>query len=47
MSDTPQLVGKLVVGDPGKDGKWYGWSHRAIFGFKTREEAAKFAESVA
>ncbi len=25
---------------------WYGWSHRAIRGFKTRKEAARFAESV-
>ena len=23
--------------------KWYGWSHRATCGFKTREEAARFA----
>lgn len=26
--------------------QWFGWSHRAIKGFKTRKEAAKFAESV-
>jgi hypothetical protein len=26
--------------------KWFGWSHRAIGGFKTRRQAAKFAESV-
>lgn len=25
---------------------WFGWSHRAIKGFKTKWEAAKFAESV-
>lgn len=25
---------------------WFGWSHRAIRGFKTRREASKFAESV-
>lgn len=25
---------------------WYGWSHRAIKGFKTRREAVKFAGSV-
>lgn len=25
---------------------WYGWSHRAINGFPTRSEAAKFARSV-
>jgi len=34
------------IGKSKKDGKWYGWSHRAINGFKTREEAIKFAESV-
>ena len=26
--------------------KWFGWSHRAIAGFKTRRQAAAFAESV-
>lgn len=26
--------------------KYYGWSHRAIHGFKTRREAARFASSV-
>ena len=26
--------------------QWFGWSHRAIRGFKTRREASKFAESV-
>lgn len=35
------------VGKSAKDGKWYGWSHRAYFGFKTKTEARKFAESVA
>ena len=34
------------IGRSKKDGKWYGWSHRAINGFKTREQAIKFAESV-
>lgn len=27
--------------------KWYGWSHRAIYGYRTRGQAARFAESVA
>jgi hypothetical protein len=26
--------------------KWYGWSHRAIFGFKRKRDAERFAESV-
>jgi hypothetical protein len=26
--------------------KWFGWSHRAIYGFRTRKAAARFAESV-
>jgi hypothetical protein len=34
------------VGWSPKNLKWYGWSHRAIQGFKTRREAAVFAESV-
>lgn len=34
------------IGRSKKDGKWYGWSHRAIYGFKTKEQAKKFAESV-
>lgn len=29
-----------------REGKWYGWSHRAIAGFLSRTEAAEFAESV-
>lgn len=29
-----------------RDGKWWGWSHRAIARFDTREQAAEFAESV-
>lgn len=28
------------------EGKWYGWSHRAIGSFNTKEDAAKFAEEV-
>lgn len=34
------------VGFSPKKKKWYGWSHRAIAGFKTRAAAARFAESV-
>lgn len=34
------------IGYSKKHGKWYGWSHRAIYGFATREEACEFAESV-
>jgi hypothetical protein len=34
------------IGKSKKDGLYYGWSHRAIHGFKTREQAIKFAESV-
>ncbi len=34
------------IGKSRKDGLWYGWSHRAIHGFKTRQQAIKFAESV-
>lgn len=26
--------------------KWYGWSHRAIHGFKTKQQAIRFALSV-
>jgi hypothetical protein len=29
-----------------KEDKWYGWSHRAISKFDTRDKAAKFAKSV-
>lgn len=34
------------VGYSPTEKKWYGWSHRAIRGFKTRKAASKFAESV-
>jgi hypothetical protein len=34
----PELVkpgsNTCSIGFSGKDGKWYGWSHRAIFGFR-------------
>ena len=29
------------IGKSIKDGKWYGWSHRAIFGFKIGDEVKK------
>lgn len=29
------------VGRSSKDGKWYGWSHRAIFGFEIGSKVAK------
>ena len=29
------------IGFSGHDGKWYGWSHRAIFGFKIGSKCAK------
>ena len=35
-----------TIGHSKKDGKWYGWSHRAIHGYKTRLQAIKFADSV-
>lgn len=34
------------VGRSKKDGKWYGWSHRAIGGFKSKGAAKRFAKSV-
>ncbi len=34
------------VGRSVKNGKWYGWSHRAIASFNSRAAAARFAESV-
>lgn len=30
-----------------REGKWYGWSHRAMYGFKSKKKADAFAESVA
>lgn len=50
MGIAPELVGPddqvCSVGRSLKDGKWYGWSHRAISGFPLRERAAEFARSV-
>ena len=34
------------IGRSKKDGLYYGWSHRAIQGFKTKKEAIEFADSV-
>ena len=37
----------LAIGRSSVNGLWYGWSHRAYHGFKTRAEAVRFAKSVA
>jgi hypothetical protein len=42
---TPQSK-MCSVGYSKRRRKWYGWSHRAIAGFKTRAQAARYAESV-
>jgi hypothetical protein len=46
----PELASKdknvCSVGYCEREKKWYGWSHRAIFGFDTRAEAVEFAASV-
>lgn len=34
------------VGKSAVDGLWYGWSHRAYHGFRTRAAAVRFARSV-
>jgi len=34
------------IGKSKKDGKWYGFSHRAIHGYKNRKQAVEFADSV-
>jgi hypothetical protein len=36
----------VSVGYSPSNKKWYGWSHRAISGYATFDEAAQFAESV-
>lgn len=36
---------KTVGYSPGKK-KWYGWSHRAISGFGSKQKAQSFARSV-
>lgn len=35
------------IGYSPKRKKWYGWSHRAIYGYRTRRQAERFAASVA
>lgn len=35
-----------TIGKSAVDGNWYGWSHRAYAGFKTKREAIRFAEMV-
>lgn len=44
LADTKHKT--CSVGKSRIDGKWYGWSHRAIRGFKSREAAVRFAKSV-
>lgn len=44
LSDPTNNV--CSIGLSSIDGKWYGWSHRAISGFGTREQAARFAGEV-
>lgn len=34
------------VGQSKRNGKWYGWSHRAISSFKSKARAKAFAKSV-
>ena len=36
---------KTVGYSPAKK-KWYGWSHRAVAGFKSKDKAKSFARSV-
>jgi 8-oxo-dGTP pyrophosphatase MutT (NUDIX family) len=34
------------IGKSAKNGLWYGWSHRCFHGFKTKQQAIKFADEV-
>jgi hypothetical protein len=34
------------IGWSEREQKWYGWSHRAIAGFRTKQQAKRFARSV-
>ncbi len=34
------------VGKSKRNGKWYGWSHRAVSGFKSKAQAKSFARKV-
>jgi hypothetical protein len=47
---TPELAGRghgvCSIGKSAVNGKWYGWSHRAISKFATRAQAVRFARSV-
>jgi len=36
---------KYGLGKSQANGKWYGWSHRAISSFNSREKAKRFADS--
>lgn len=45
----PGTTNVCSIGYSLKDGKWYGWSHRAIYGFKGRNakrQAMRFASRV-
>lgn len=44
LSDPEHSV--CSVGFSSLDGQWYGWSHRAISGFGSREQAVRFAGEV-
>lgn len=44
LSDNKHNV--CSIGYSARKRKWYGWSHRAIYGFRTRKQAQVFAESV-
>lgn len=47
---APELAGRghgvCSIGKSAVNGKWYGWSHRAISKFATRAQAVQFARSV-
>ena len=38
--------GHAGLGQSVANGKWYGWSHRAVHGFNSKQKAAAFAKSV-
>lgn len=40
------MSGVCSIGYSPKRKKWYGWSHRAINGFKSKKRAINFARSV-
>lgn len=41
MKDFGKLDGDSYCYAKGCDGKWYGWSHRAIYGFKVGDKVKK------